>query len=70
MTLVPAYGRDYKSKKAVQADMDAGKDFFICDMSHPSDGKPTNKDTLWDEGHFVVQVRYNKLRKSANIEVR
>lgn len=32
MTVVPAYGRDYKSKKDVQAAWDAGKDFLIADM--------------------------------------
>lgn len=29
-TLVPAYGRDYKSKAAVLADFLAGKDFTLC----------------------------------------
>lgn len=44
ITLVPAYGRDYKSGKAVQADWDANKDFLICDMFSPWDGKPINKE--------------------------
>ena len=30
MTLLPAYGRDYKSKAAVLADWNAGKDFRIA----------------------------------------
>lgn len=30
LTLVPAYGRDYKSKKALMADWEAGKDFFAA----------------------------------------
>lgn len=29
---VPAYGRDYKSAKAVREDWDAGKDFLLADM--------------------------------------
>ena len=29
LTLVPAYGRDYKSKKAVLADWEANIDFLI-----------------------------------------
>jgi hypothetical protein len=28
-TLTPAYGRDYESIKAMQADFDAGKDFRL-----------------------------------------
>jgi hypothetical protein len=42
-TLVPAYGRDYTSAKAVKADWDAGKDFVINDMSHKDDGRYINK---------------------------
>ena len=30
MTVIPAYGRDYKSKKAVLADWRAGKDFMCA----------------------------------------
>lgn len=29
LTLTPAYGRDYKSKAAVMADWNAGKDFIV-----------------------------------------
>lgn len=32
VTAVPAYGRDYKSKKAVMDDWNAGKDFLIQDI--------------------------------------
>ena len=42
LTLTPAYGRDYKNKKAVQADWQAGKDFIIASIMHPYDGKPMN----------------------------
>lgn len=28
--LVPAFGRDYKNKKAVEADFRSGKDFILC----------------------------------------
>lgn len=43
LTVVPAYGRDYKSQKAVRADWDAGKDFQIFDISSPDDGRYINK---------------------------
>ena len=32
VSAVPAYGRDYKSTKAVREDWAAGKDFLIQDM--------------------------------------
>lgn len=31
ITLIPAYGRDYKSSKEVKADWEAGKDFVMTD---------------------------------------
>ena len=31
-TIVPAYGRDYKSLKEAMADWQAGKDFLLIDM--------------------------------------
>lgn len=60
MNVIPAYGRDYKSKKAVEADWAAGKDFLIQDISSRWDGKPMNKDSV--PAGTVVSVRYNKLR--------
>ena len=57
LTLSPAYGRDYKSQKAVQADWDAGKDFVVETMGH---GMYANKADLKGE---KVMVRYAKLRK-------
>jgi len=42
-TLVPAYGRDYKSAKEARAAWDAGQDFRIQDMSDPNDGRVVNK---------------------------
>lgn len=44
--VVPAYGRDYKSKKELLADWNAGKDFRICDISSASDGAYVNKEEL------------------------
>ena len=34
LSATPAYGRDYKSAKAVREDWAAGKDFLIQDMRH------------------------------------
>jgi hypothetical protein len=59
-TLVPAYGRDYKSKKAVLADLDAERDFIIADMFDPYDGKPCTPRR--DFAGKTVKFRYNGLR--------
>jgi hypothetical protein len=65
ITLVPAYGRDYKSKAAVQADWDADKDFIIASYGHPWDTKPTNK-SQW--GGAPAMIRYGNLRKTYEVE--
>ncbi len=39
-TLIPAYGRDYRSAKDAKADFLAGKDFIIADITDRYDGKP------------------------------
>lgn len=70
MTLTPAYGRDYKTRKALQADFDAGKDFIINDMSSRWDGKPTNKEDLMSSGYTMVKARYDNLRKIAFIVIK
>lgn len=69
MTLTPAYGRDYKSRKEIEADLNAGKDFIIADISSPWDGKPVNKDGLIELGQTMVNVRYNKLRKVTVVKI-
>lgn len=64
LTLVPAYGRDYKSGKDVQADWDAGKDFQINDMMHPNDGAYINKPQAVKGDTY--NIRFKQLR---NIKV-
>ena len=60
ITLVPSYGRDYKSGKAVQADWDAGKDFTIQSYGHPHDGRQINlQDAQTTGGTF--NIRYKNL---------
>ena len=67
MTLIPAYGRDYKSVKAVKADWEAGKDFRIADMSSPDDGRYANKDQFAKGTR--VGIRYARLTKQTFITV-
>jgi len=64
--LTPAYGRDYKSKAAVQADFDAGKDFMA--RSFDRDGYIT-KSELLEMGVKSVQARYGKLAKVCMLKV-
>ncbi len=66
MTLIPAYGRDYQSVKALKADWDAGKDFMICDMSSPDDGRYMNKAQAKKGETFMV--RYANKRKQTAIK--
>ena len=60
ITLTPAYGRDYKSAKAVKADWDNNKDFIIADIFHPDSGRYANKADLRGE---CVKIRYQRLTK-------
>ena len=62
VTVVPAYGRDYKSKKAVLEDYRASKDFRINDMFNPYDGKYINKEDA-DNAGLTMNVRYSQRTK-------
>jgi hypothetical protein len=62
--LVPAYGRDYTSKKAAIADFEANKDFMINDISSPFDGRYVNREDLQGDG-IRVFIRYKKLTQVA-----
>ena len=59
---IPAYGRDYKSKSAVLADWNAGKDFrdaltgqYLSVRDFPSKYPPGHHPEIW--------VRYSRLTK-------
>ncbi len=58
ITLTPAYGRDYNSKKAVMEHLKANKDFILNDFSHPSDGRLCSPSDFKGQ---KVQVRYKRL---------
>ncbi len=66
ITVTPAYGRDYKTAKEVEADWEAGKDFRISDMSHPNDGSYVNKQDAPKGG--TIKIRFARLTKIASIE--
>lgn len=69
MTLVPAYGKDYKGKKAVLEDFDKGVDFLIMDISSPYNGKYCNKQELVKDGIKSVNIRYSQLRSIAVVKL-
>lgn len=68
MNVQPAYGRDYKSAKAVKADFDANKDFVINDMFSKDDGRYVNKQDLKDGE--TVTVRFNDQHNVCVIKVK
>lgn len=64
LVAVPAYGRDYKSKKAVMADWNAGKDFQIRDYRGDMYINKEDFDRENNAGRpLSLQVRYDQLRK-------
>ncbi len=63
VSAVPAYGRDYKSAKAVREDWAAGKDFLIQDMQHSG---YVNKDDK--PADMQLNIRFSNLTKVAVIK--
>ena len=56
LSAIPAYGRDYKSKKEVLADWNAGKDFLVQDVVES--GYISKNDKPAD---VVLNIRYKQL---------
>ncbi len=63
VTLLPAYGRDYKTAKDARVDFDADKDFIIADHFSKWDGKPVNKPQLVGDNYSEVTLRFCEQRK-------
>lgn len=63
-SLIPAYGRDYQSKKAVITDLLADKDFIINALN----GSYINLSEIKKQNTPIdILVRYGKLRKVCRI---
>jgi hypothetical protein len=60
-TLIPAYGRDYKSKKDVLAALNVGADFVLRSYNAPD--TYINAQGLRELGVRELNVRYGNLRK-------
>ena len=61
MTIIPAYGRDYKSAKAARDDWNSGKDFRIA----VSGQYCSIRDNIPD-----VWIRYNRLTKICGVNAK
>ena len=63
ITVVPRYGRDYKSIAAVTAAVRGGVDITVADMFSVYDMKAVNAADLLAAGETQVRVRYARQAK-------
>lgn len=63
LSVTPAYGRDYKSKKEVLADWEAGKDFQL----QPSGQYMSIRDAT---PGMVLNIRYKRLTQICVVRVK
>jgi hypothetical protein len=64
-TLLPAYGRDYKNKAAILADLNSDKDFLISGISCAL----INREQLLMERVGSVVVRYKNQRSVTSFKL-
>tara|TARA_R100000231_G_scaffold2988_1_gene5482 strand:+ start:774 stop:992 length:219 start_codon:yes stop_codon:yes gene_type:complete len=65
LTLLPAYGRDYKSKKAIIEHLNNDRDFL-----ESTSLKPINKQQFKELNISSFNVRYDQQRKITNINIK
>ena len=65
LTLLPAYGRDYKSKKLIIDDLNNNKDWL-----ESTTRKYINKQQLKELNISSFNVRYDQQRKVTNIKIK
>lgn len=59
LTLVPAYGRDYKSKSELAAAWQQGLDFLAMDMHSSAYCSIRNLSQMKEDGITHLHFRYN-----------
>ena len=64
ITLLPAYGRDYKSKKLIIDDLNNNKDFL-----ESTSLRAINKQQFKELNISSFNVRYDNQRKLTNIKI-
>tara|TARA_R110002110_G_scaffold213668_5_gene427034 strand:+ start:348 stop:563 length:216 start_codon:yes stop_codon:yes gene_type:complete len=69
ITLVPAYGRDYKSEKELVHAFNENLDFKIQDISCQWDGRYAGKRELSEFGYKEANIRYKKLSNVAVVKL-
>lgn len=60
LTVIPAYGRDYNSKKAVMEDWNANKDFLAVGMNGNGYINKAQVGDLKKDGFTGIHFRYKK----------
>jgi len=65
ITLLPAYGRDYKSKRLIIDDLNNNKDWL-----ESATRKYINKQQLKELNISSFNVRYDQQRKITNIKIK
>jgi len=65
LTLLPAYGRDYKSKKLIIDDLNNNKDFI-----ESTSNSYINKQQFKELNISSFNVRYDQHRKITNIKIK
>ena len=65
ITLLPAYGRDYKSKRVIIDDLNNNKDFL-----ESSSLRAINKQQFKELNINSFNVRYDQQRKITNIKIK
>ncbi|BAR14345.1 hypothetical protein [uncultured Mediterranean phage uvMED] len=65
ITLLPAYGRDYKSKKLIIEDLNNNRDFL-----ESTSLKAINKQQFEELNINSFNVRYDSQRKITNIKIK
>jgi len=65
LTLLPAYGRDYKSKRLIIDDLNNNRDFL-----ESTSLKAINKQQFKELNINSFNVRYDQQRKITNIKIK
>tara|TARA_R100001443_G_scaffold10429_2_gene20106 strand:+ start:408 stop:626 length:219 start_codon:yes stop_codon:yes gene_type:complete len=65
LTLLPAYGRDYKSKKTIIEHLNNDRDFL-----ESTSLKPINRPQFKELNISSFNVRYDQLRKITKINIK
>jgi hypothetical protein len=68
VTLIPAFGRDYQTRKQVEADWVAGKDFKIASYFNMQKGYCGSYTSIRDWENATVRVRFNRLRNVCTLK--